>query len=528
MKLHSVLCLFLLAGNGHAALWNKNGKNKNQKDLHRRRLTEVPAETVDADAATGTVRQAVPEEEAARTCDGEMAQSLVDANEKMMNAQAERDEAIAQKAQSLDRLAFVEKSLADLREVKGQLERKVGEVEKAKHEQAGEFEKKVDQMANAHIQELDTMTGHVEELASLNDEMESNFSEQIQDLEDTIKEMEDQHRREIAELEAQRKKIEKEAAETLAKKEEDARATLKKVKDAKDKKIEAANGRAKKAEEEVLEAEEELTRWRATHENRTYCNYTFVSEDLYWARSKAYNKSAELGWSAYDGATKAAVKAHATSKVAYEGAKVYTSKATVEGQRIFDKNVKPQYEKHVKPHYEKHVNPLATKASKFVDKEITPTLQKIKTKIDPAVAKSQKFYRKHFNAAARNYGKACGSAYAAASDVAKERGWGFFETSVAPGWKASCRNPKDTVRTILLALLALLLLPWIFALVRLALRVVLLPARIFFYVVTLRFIFGGSSEKPAPAPAKKKVGGTNAHAKKDNNVRVKKKKGRSQ
>merc|ERR1711935_451889 len=191
-------------------------------------------------------------------------------------------------------------------------------------------------------------------------------------------------------------------------------------------------------------------------------------------------------------------------------------KATVEGQRIYHKNVKPQYEKHVKPHYDKHVNPLATKASKFVDKEITPTLSKIKIKIDPMVAKAQKFYKKHFNALARNYAKACGSTYAVASDAAKERGWDFFENSIAPVWKVSCKNPKDSLRGVLSALLAVLLLPWIFAIVRLALRVVFLPLKVSFYVVTLRFIFG-SSKKPEPAPAKK-VG--NARGKKD--ARVKK------
>lgn len=245
-----------------------------------------------------------------------------------------------------------------------------------------------------------------------------------------------------------------------------------------------------------------------------------MSEDLYWASSKAYNKSAELTWNAYDGAARAAVEAHSKSKVAYEEAKVYTNKATVEGQRIYDKNVKPHYQKHVKPRYEKHVNPLVVKVSKFVDKEIAPKLKEIKIKIDPMVANLQNVSKKQFNSLARKYAKACGSTYTATSDVAKEHGLDFFETSIAPAWKNSCRNPKDTLRGLLFAFFAILLHPWIFTVIRLALRVVFLPLRIFFSIITLRFIFG-SSKKRGATPAKK---AGDVHAK--NDVRVKKRKDR--
>jgi len=310
--------------------------------------------------------------------------------------------------------------------------------------------------------------------------------------------MEDQHNEEITKLESQRGKQEKEAAETLVKIEKDAKATLKKNMDAKDKKINAAIGQAKKAEQEMLEAEEELVLWRATSDNRTYCNYTYMTEDLHWARSKAYNKSSELSWNAYEGASSLAGKAQSKSQVAYEEAKFYTNKATVEGQKIYDKNVKPHYNQHVKPHYSKHVDPLVAKASKFVDKEVISKLKEIKSKIDPKIAELQKAYKKQFNALAGKYAKACGSIYTVASDVAKEQGLDFFETSIAPAWKNSCKNPKDTLRGMQIALLVVLLLPWTFSIIRLALWVAFLPLRIFFYIITLRFIFGSSKPKPKP------------------------------
>jgi hypothetical protein len=88
MRFSSTLLLLCLASPASSGLFNR-------KNDGRRRLTETPqTEDWDTDASTGTVRKIPdPEEEEAKTCDGQMAKSLVKANDDMLQAQSERDAA---------------------------------------------------------------------------------------------------------------------------------------------------------------------------------------------------------------------------------------------------------------------------------------------------------------------------------------------------------------------------------------------------------------------------------------------------
>ncbi|CAJ1954622.1 unnamed protein product [Cylindrotheca closterium] len=526
MKWNSVLCLLLLASNTQAAFWNKNG---NKDGDNRRRLTEEPTVSMDVDAATGTVTQTVSAEQekaikAAQSCDGQMAQSLVNANEAMMNAKAERDEMMNQKTQALDQIAGLETSLEQMREVNQQLERKVQEtiqekdakiksimdgLESTQGELVTDYENKLTNMANTYA----------DQVAALNSQIESSKESsmaRIQELEakivqtataaetalaSALKEVEDKYAGEIANLKEQMVAQEKQAADALANQAKAAQATLNAELKAKNQEIKDAIAQAKKAEQDAKESDEELAMWRATHQNRTYCNYTYMTEDIYWASSATYNKSAELTWTAYEGAASLASKATEKTYIALEETKVYTSK----GQEIFQKNVKPHYDKHLKPHYDKHVSPVVAKVVKAYEKEILPKLKEIKSQIDPKIEQFKEGYKKQFNKLARKYATACNKAFKAADKLAKKNNLKAFDDYLSPSWKASCENPKDTLQGAQIAVIVALLLPHTFSILRFILWLVLLPLRIFIAITPLRFFFSyksSSTKKPKKTPTK--------------------------
>ena len=105
-----ILVFVSLWQNGQGKLWNgrnthTNNNNDNNiekpKSHPRRRLTELTQETVDVDAATGSVKVDDPN---ASNCDGQLAQALVAANDKEFRAKQERDQALKEKAVAMEEL----------------------------------------------------------------------------------------------------------------------------------------------------------------------------------------------------------------------------------------------------------------------------------------------------------------------------------------------------------------------------------------------------------------------------------------
>lgn len=253
--------------------------------------------------------------------------------------------------------------------------------------------------------------------------------------------------------------------------------------------------------------------WRAAHDNRTYCNYTYMTEDIYWAGEAAYNKSAELSWNAYESAATLALMAQEKTYVVYEEAKVYTNKATAAVKPHYDKKVKPLVDKHVTPFIDKHVNPLVAKVMKAYENEVLPNLKKFKTKIDPRLEQIQRVYKEQFDKLARKYATGCDKAFQASNNLARKNNLKAFDVYLAPSWKASCDHPKETLKGAQIAVAVALLLPYTFSILRLVLWFVLLPLRIFIAMTPLRFIFHSSKKK---TPTQKAVGEVRVKSKKTN------------
>jgi hypothetical protein len=194
-----------------------------------------------------------------------------------------------------------------------------------------------------------------------------------------------------------------------------------------------------------------------------------MGEDMYWAGEAAYNKSAALSWTAYEGASSLASKA---------------------STKTYD---------YTKPHYDKHVNPLFVKGYEAYETQVLPKLEEIKSKIEPKIVQLQEAYKKQFNKLARKYGTACDKAYKSSTNLARKNNLKAFDTYLFPAWKNSCKHPKDTLKGAQMAVAVALLLPYTFSILRLVLWFVFLPLRIIIAITPLRFFFYSSKSKKTPA-----------------------------
>lgn len=243
--------------------------------------------------------------------------------------------------------------------------------------------------------------------------------------------------------------------------------------------------------------------WRNTFTNRSYCNLTFIGEDITWAGQKAYNKSSEVSRNAYENSIYytlvAATAVQEKTGLAWNETKKYSNQASVETKKLYNAKVKPQYEKHAKPLVDKHVSPLVAKASKFVDEKVTPKVKQVEAKIQPKYDQLKVACKKYFNIAAEHYGVVCQKSYDFSKGVAKKHEIQMFEDKIAPHWEYSCQNPKDSLKAALIGILVIIMLPFVFSLLRLVLGVIYIVWRIFVAITPLRFFIGKSSTAKAPA-----------------------------
>jgi chromosome segregation ATPase len=175
MKLLNLLCSLILlwcSVIGANALF---GKNKNGEE--RRRLSQKNMADVDVDAATGTVKHIMTAEEkaadeAANSCDSQMAQSLVKANEGMLMTKTERDEALQAKKEGLARIDVLETTVEGLN---------------AKIEEMEAQLKSKDEASAAALQELETSKDQViadlgTEIAAGREPIEAEHRAQVEEL----------------------------------------------------------------------------------------------------------------------------------------------------------------------------------------------------------------------------------------------------------------------------------------------------------------------------------------------------------
>lgn len=233
-----ILSLVIVAQHFSHALFG-NGKQERRRRLQeaggRPESSSSSSSSWDMDASTGTVRRILTEEEeaaemAAKTCDGQLAQSLVMANDEMLKARSQRDEAIKAKEEALARSALLERQLEEtkasftskIQQLEGQLSsweqdatQKVDELMKDAKLRLAEVEKEkqseVDKLraATEHLRaEKDAQIQELQkQMADQQDKLREEYSRQIQGYEEEKQRM----------VEESKKRIDSLASETTAK-----------------------------------------------------------------------------------------------------------------------------------------------------------------------------------------------------------------------------------------------------------------------------------------------------------------------
>lgn len=259
----------------------------------------------------------------------------------------------------------------------------------------------------------------------------------------------------------------------------------------------------------IAPSTQEIEHWRSTFANRTYCNMTQISDDIYEITMNAYSHAAQA-------ASVAATKtAHATTLAATKTAHAASLAATninVHGQRLakelvvkaeygYKKSIQiynEQYNKHwptIKPHYDQHVAPLVNKFLVFKAKEIDPKLNslkkeylKIKTQqIDPRLEQFNTERERRFEQLVTVFEAHCNDAYQLSRQLAKDHNQMDKFREYGPMLKETCDDPEHSVTIGLRIMVAFLLLPFVGLIFGLAWGIVRLVWNIFLTVTLIRF-----------------------------------------
>jgi hypothetical protein len=155
----------------NAAPGEQDARQQQRHPRPRRQLLEQPsADEWDNDAAMGTVRHVVSEQvqeekEAAKTCDGQMAKSLVSANDNRMHAQAERDTAVAKLQVAQTRAEEAQAELTLARRVLGD---KIAKMEQDMQMSGNDAAMQMTQARNEAAQQvLESQTNAQQEIAAI-------------------------------------------------------------------------------------------------------------------------------------------------------------------------------------------------------------------------------------------------------------------------------------------------------------------------------------------------------------------------
>eukprot|EP00934_Nitzschia_sp_Nitz4_P008424 Nitzschia sp. Nitz4//scaffold34_size148208//2665//4628//NITZ4_002954-RA/size148208-augustus-gene-0.66-mRNA-1//-1//CDS//3329548717//8414//frame0 len=441
-----LIVLLLVLVDSSNAFWNT------RSDRPSRRLTDEPS-NLDVDAATGTVKATLSaEEEASKTCDGQLAQSLVQANDEKYQAQKERDLALEEQKKANSQAAMLENSVQALKEDVSSLNKanadqleeckqllQQAEVDKGvavqliTRDKDAEFEafnaqvsREREELQQKQQEALQVATEAYQALEQAKDaeilhltqvleeskddtqrEMEAKLTELEKSKEEALKDMQ-------AAMDAQAKQAEEileatrdEAKRVLVAQVNELKATMAKWKAEMEEvladKVEQIQQRQAdldklkgiriSLESQLEEANKEIAHWHDNFAQRSYCNMTFIGMDIYDRTMAAYQQASEV----------AAITANVTA----EHIERHTQTLTQQAQEGYEKSqklyqqarttVEEEYWPAVKPHYEQHVAPVVAQFLAWKAKEVDPmvaeyTAQALAYKakeVDPVVADLQ-------------------------------------------------------------------------------------------------------------------------------------------
>jgi chromosome segregation ATPase len=221
-----VLLLLSVVSHSQAGLFgDKLNKFKNNASARpRRRLTDVPQEPVDHDAATGTVKGA-PEDTTKGTCDGQLAQALVAANDKEQQLRIELDAAVNAKAAALESIVQLEAQVEEAKGNMGDFQLKQEEEIKALKAQLATASSETVTAVTAAETTKDTVIRKLEaQLDEAKGDVQTEMEVKLKDAEVLLETTRQEAKRvlveQVATVKEQMKEMESQAKAALAKKDE--------------------------------------------------------------------------------------------------------------------------------------------------------------------------------------------------------------------------------------------------------------------------------------------------------------------
>mmetsp|Transcript_23587 Transcript_23587/g.26895 ORF Transcript_23587/g.26895 Transcript_23587/m.26895 type:complete len:626 (+) Transcript_23587:99-1976(+) len=551
---------------------NKNDvKQEGNPNEKRRRLLEEKGSDekykVDIDAATGTVQDNAAKIGA--TCDGQLASALVQANDLVTVVKEERDEVMADYKSALVKIAHLDKVLTQVdrnlikeQDVRGALEiemagalkvekersmKELGEMKEESvrvldevNEKSQEELRLLEERKNVIITSLEEkLKMSIEELDStvnsLKKDRETKLAEMTVTSKDAVENLEHDHDTKVAELTETIQHAAKEAAEVLRTTKDEAKAyLLKQATSSKDELAQAKvqcderlteknkkiknlqdyteNMLVKKSsvERSLTEANSELAHWRYLDSDRSYCNMTYIANDMYDVSSKAYSQALETAIVVYTESRK-----HFTVAVRTAGGHIsdgfeYSSRLVVDQidthwptiQPYYNKHITDNYETHIEPHLREHVFPRLHQASVWYQNEAMPlVVQNIENgrnfydvQVSPLVQKYLKDVKEFHQTTIRSYGFYCRSSLEELRKASYPPPMYFVESL-----QRSCAHPQASLNALMQGTLLVFTILFHRRIIGLLWWIVTFLTTIIIRFTPLRFVFSRPDGNESPA-----------------------------
>jgi len=370
---------------------------------------------------------------------------------------------------------------------------------------------------------------------SLKKDRETKLAEMTVTSKDAVENLEHDHDTKVAELTETMQHAAEEAAEVLRTTKDEAKAyLLKQATSSKDELAQAKvqcderlteknkkiknlqdyteNMLVKKSsvERSLTEANSELAHWRYLDSDRSYCNMTYIANDMYDVSSKAYSQALETAIVVYTESRK-----HFTVAVRTAGGHIsdgfeYSSRLVVDQidthwptiQPYYNKHITDNYETHIEPHLREHVFPRLHQASVWYQNEAMPlVVQNIENgrnfydvQVSPLVQKYLKDVKEFHQTTIRSYGFYCRSSLEELRKASYPPPMYFVESL-----QRSCAHPQASLNALMQGTLLVFTILFHRRIIGLLWWIVTFLTTIIIRFTPLRFVFSRPDGNESPA-----------------------------
>jgi len=263
-------------------------------------------------------------------------------------------------------------------------------------------------------------------------------------------------------------------------------------------------------ERSLTEANSELAHWKYIDSTRSYCNMTYIANDVYDASGKAYNQALETAIVVY-----AESRKHVTVAVRTAGGHIsdgfeYSSRLVVDQidthwptiQPYYNKHIIDNYETHIEPHLLEHVFPRLHQASVWYQNEAMPlVVQNIENgrnfydvQVSPLVQKYLKDVKEFHQTTIRSYGFYCRSSLEELRKASYPPPMYFVESL-----QRSCAHPQASLNALMQGTLLVFTILFHRRIIGLLWWIVTFLITIIIRFTPLRFVFSRPDGNESPA-----------------------------